>query len=431
MGEGTPFRLLHVVPHLGGGVGRVLSSVAALRRRSGSPVEERFVCLEAPEKSRYVDILREAGVPVRIAPGARELEEEIRAADVVQAEWWNHPLTASWLAGVHGLDMRLVMWSHTSGMHYPAIPEALVAMPHAFLFTTPLSMRPEHARFGNLVAVAHSSGGFDDFPPVSRAATSGPLRCGYLGTLNFAKLHPEILRFLSAVDLPGFVVDFHGDADSNPEWVRKSADPALGGRVRIHGFTDRPDLALRDMDLFVYLLSPLHYGTTENALLEAMACGVVPIVLDNPVERTIVRHGETGLIVADPDGFAQAVAWLHDHPEERLRMSRAGAGEVRRTFALEETERRLSDCYARVLPLPKRAFDFRPVIGTTPASWFLSCAGRYADCFGEGPCALLPPFLFEKSKSSVFHYLRYFAEDSELQRLAGNLTRRNGHVGPS
>ncbi|MBF0295402.1 MAG: glycosyltransferase family 4 protein [Magnetococcales bacterium] len=423
---GGDFRLLHVVPHLGGGVGRVLSSVAALRRRQNSPVEERFVCLEAPEKSRYVEILREAGVSVRIALDNRELEEEIRAADVVQAEWWNHPLTASWLAGVHAIDMRLVMWSHTSGMHYPAIPEALIAMPHAFLFTTPLSMRPEHARFGNLVEVVHSSGGFDDFPPVPREVTSGPLRCGYLGTLNFAKLHPEILRFLGAVDLPGFAVDFFGDADSNPDLVRLAS-----GRVRIHGFTDRPDLALRGMDLFIYLLSPLHYGTTENALLEAMACGVVPIVLDNPVEKTIVRHGETGLIVADPDGFAQAVAWLHDHPEERLRMSRTGAGEVRRLFALEETERRLSDSYARVLAMPKRAFDFRPVIGTSPGAWFLSCAGRYADCFGDGPCAFLPPFLFEKSKSSIFHYLRYFHEDAQLQRLAGNLTRRNGHVGIS
>ena len=49
-------------------------------------------------------------------------------------------------------------------------------------------------------------------------------------------------------------------------------------------------------DIFFYPLQPDHYGTAENALVEAMSLGLMPVVLDNPAEMAIVRDGETGFV---------------------------------------------------------------------------------------------------------------------------------------
>lgn len=422
-------KVLHITPHLGGGVGRVLSSVAVARHQSGSLIQETFICLEPLEKRHYVDLLNQNDIPVIIATEKQKWDTLLAEADIIQLEWWNHPLMAEWMSRQTNLHGRLVIWSHTSGLHFPAIPKALVQLPHAFLFTTPLSHPCAPDQEENLVEVVHSSGGFDDFPLVNRCSSTGPLRHGYLGSLNFAKLHPEIREYLKAVDLEDFAVQFFGDPDSNPALVQSAQTGNDSERVVIRQFTQRPDLAFQEMDVLIYLLNPSHYGTTENAILEAMACGVVPIVLDNPVEGTIVRHGITGLVVKDQKEFKDAVEFLQHNPLERMRMSQAAVEDIRSRFALEVTEHKMTDCYQRVMQTPKREINLAKVTGDSPAQWFLSCAGRYAACFSHDatePKTTTPPmtyplFMYERTKSSVFHFLKYFPDDPLLQRWAKQL----------
>ena len=428
-------KIVHVTAHLGGGVGRVLSSIAKYRADSGSPIQEQFICLEAPEKNQYVDVLSDSGIEVIFPESQERFNALLTAADIVQIEWWHHPLLYQWMAEKQCVDMRLVMWAHTSGLHYPAIPSALVRLPHAFLFTTPLSLEASGTHISRwvtdqntMVQVVHSSGGFDNFPEISRTIQDRPLRCGYLGSLNYAKLHPDIFDYIRAVDIPLFKLEFFGDSEANPEFQRMAETPEFSDRVHIRGFTQRPDLAFQEMDLFIYLLNPLHYGTTENALLEAMACGVVPVVMNNPVESSIVRHNETGLVVDKPQTFQEEITFLNNNPEERLRLSRAAAKEIRSRFSLEKTERGLTECYREVMKTPKKAFDLRTVIGHTPPEWFRSCLGKYTNCFpaehertSQPESTSYPTFLYEPAKSSIFHYLKYFSDDRQLQRWASML----------
>jgi hypothetical protein len=277
-----------------------------------------------------------------------------------------------------------------------------------------------------MVDVVASSGGFDDIPLVAKESRAR-LNYGYLGSLNFAKLHPDIIRYLEAVNLPGFSVDFHGDIFSNPRLKDFALKAGIPERVRILGYTDRPYEALAQMDVLVYLLSPFHYGTTENALLEAMACSTVPVVLSNPVESAIVRDGVTGVVVDSPETFANAIGFLSAHPDERRKMGTAARREVTTNYSLETTVEKLGDCYSRVAGLSKRSLDYEKIFGSSPAEWFLSCAGEYACLFADRSGLelrdqrLLHPVLYEKSKSSVFHFLRYFHQDPQLKHWASML----------
>lgn len=404
----APIRVLHVTAHLGGGVGRVLSQVTRRRREAGSAFADEFLLLEEPRDGRFADLIRATGAPLLVAPSAAETAELVGRADIIQLEWWHHPLLCRWMAEHEGLRARLVVWAHSSGLHYPAIPPAFAALPHAFLPTTAATLSRLRPTGDTILAVVNSSGGFDDLP--RRRHWGEPARFGYLGSLNPAKLHPRVTDFLEAV--PGLTVEFHGDASVNPGL---GASPA----VRLRGHTDRPAEALLGMDVFVYLLNPTHYGSTENALLEAMACGAVPVVLDNPAEAAIVRQDETGLVVDSPASFAEAITRLAADPALRRRLGEAAAEEVRERYSLENTTRLLDGIHGAVMDLDKRAFAFSPIFGEGPADWFLSCLGEYRRCFEDGAARderLALPFLYERSKSSAFQFRDHFPADSRLAR---------------
>jgi L-malate glycosyltransferase len=433
-------KLVHVTAHLGGGVGRALSRVAKYRAESKSAVvEERFICLEKPEKLQYIDILRESGITVKIPETQEEFDSQLLEADIVQLEWWHHPLVYAWMAKKQGPKMRLIIWAHTSGLHFPAIPKPVVHLPHAFLFTTPVSLSTSGTNLQdhisetkNFIGVVHSSGGFSDIPHSTRNYTNGSMQCGYLGSLNAAKLHPDILTYIQEVKLADFSVNFFGDEGANPKFSQMARTDEFSSRVKIRGFTKCPEIAFQEMDVFVYLLNPHHYGTTENALLEAMASGVVPVVMNNPVESSIVRHNETGLIVDSPQSFNKAIVFLQNNPDERQRLGRAASQDIRERFSLGKTIKNLTEYYLKVLQSEKKEIDFQAVFGRTPGQWFRSCLGTYNSYFpleNDKPAPVLggcfPPFLYELSKGSVFQFLKYFPDDESLNSWAQRLNDLN------
>ena len=55
------------------------------------------------------------------------------------------------------------------------------------------------------------------------------------------------------------------------------------GRVHFAGHIADPASALSGADIFFYPLQADHYGTAENALVEAMSLGVVPVEPDEPL----------------------------------------------------------------------------------------------------------------------------------------------------
>lgn len=410
-----PLKLLHITPHLGCGVGRVLSQVAGYHAAHQTGVEERFISLERAQKMQFVDAIMATGAPVLFEVNAEELKAHLAWADIVQLEWWHHPAMAQWLHQNNGFSARLAIWSHTSGLHYPSFPAGLVQLPQVFMATTAASPAG---------VVVPSSGGFDDIP-VRETYRAGAPRYGYLGSLGSAKLHPDIMEFLDAAP-EGFRLAVYGENEAS-----SPLKPSL--RVQRMGYTNQPAEALAQMEVLVYLLNPLHYGTTENALLEAMAAGVVPVVMNNAVESAIVKHGITGLVVDSPASFAEALAYLESKPDDRIRMAQAASADIRARFSLAATVKALMTQYGEIASQPLRGFDFSAVYGDGPFAWFVAGLGRYAPLFADGAEAsqrsarLALPFLYEPNKSSVFHYQRYFPEDAALTHWAQVLEAEHAH----
>jgi glycosyltransferase involved in cell wall biosynthesis len=279
------------------------------------------------------------------------------------------------------------------------------------------------------IKVVFSSGGFDDLPEPAERTENDPLQVGYVGTLNFAKLHPQLLDFVAAVNLPSFRLALVGDPIPSSELLAGAAARGLSDRLDIRGYTMDVVAELTKFNVFAYLLNPLHYGTTENALLEAMAMGVVPIVLDNLAERHLVSHGETGLVVDSPRTFARALTYLSEYPNARKRLSLNASRDVRERFSVRRTAVHLETHYREILGEAKKSFDFRPVFGERPSDWFRACQGEQAWRFKddddpsdqERKNGENPHYLYAKTKGSVFHYRSIYPDDERLQRWSRRL----------
>ncbi len=423
-------KILHLTAHLGGGVGKVLSEVIAQSCVSGLGISHLIVCLEKPEKMQFVDQIVALGAEVVICPSQNRLESLIQKSDIIQLEWWNHPATIQCLCRLAKSPMRLLTWSHVAGLQTPIIPQALILASHRFLFTSACSLEAKAISqlipaLGDRLAVVSSSGGFAALPEVYPQADD-EMTFAYIGSLNFSKLHPRYVDYLAAVKIPGFRVRMIGDLNNQEILNQQCKRLGLEDLLEFRGYTTNIASELASINVLVYLLNPEHYGTTENALLEAMAMGIVPIVLDNPAERQIVEDHKTGLIIHSPDEFAEAVQWLSDYPLARQKMGRQAALSVRERFTGEKMSAALHTHYQAVVSMNKKEIGFSEIFGDDPAAWFLSCQKDRSIFAADGNINLnnVSPFndtLFEEKKGSVFHFSAYFQENSKLKLWAKHL----------
>jgi glycosyltransferase involved in cell wall biosynthesis len=149
----------------------------------------------------------------------------------------------------------------------------------------------------------------------------------WVGRLNENKSPLTILAGVerAAADLPGLTLTMvfgGGDLESEAR-SRIARSPVLSGRVRLVGRVPHDRLAAFYSASDLFVLGSHHEGS-GYALLEACACGVLPVVTDIAAFRAIVGGGAAGLLwpVDDADKLASAlVAAAHrDRRAERARI---------------------------------------------------------------------------------------------------------------
>ncbi|MFN3657012.1 MAG: glycosyltransferase [Pseudolabrys sp.] len=402
-------KILHVAPHLGGGVGKAHAALCAAFPDS---VEQTFVLLEEPRDRRYADTIASYGARVRVAGDLNEVAQFARSADVVQFEFWNHPRLFECLARTDFPAMRCLFWSHVSGLFRPLIPPGLMAQAGRFVFSTEASRQiPAVAGLPDArIAVVNSGFGF---APAPRPKRQGAARIAYLGTVDFVKMHPG---FFEAVDALERDIEVAIWGDFNPFGAVLAQTLAMTNlhRIRFHGPTATPADALAATDIFFYPLQPEHYGTAENALVEAMSLGLAPVVLDNPAEMAIVADGETGLVASS---IAECTTLLEDLLASPHLLRHLGQGAARAVAAtrtpVQSAQAFLALWTALAAEMPRHA-DFAGAIGPEPADWYLATqrlpGGDWAPSIVPG---LLP------AKGTLTHFEHVFDGDASLARLRG------------
>lgn len=421
-------KVLHLAAHLGGGVGKAISALSESHRLD-SHVQRTVVLFEEPVKTQFVDKCKENGCRVIIQPAISELERLVADSDIVQLEWWNHPATIKNLCALNVSSMRLLTWSHISGLGYFSIPARLISASCRFVFTSPCSLKSESVinnckTLRDKLGVVHSCGGFD-FLPVIDFEHQTTMSAGYIGSLNFSKLHPDFIGYISQINIRGFQVKMIGDLVN--ERILEDQCKDVGSPELLHFVGYIPDAVaeLSNLNVLLYLLNPEHYGTTENALLESMAMGITPVVMNNECEASIVEHRETGIIVNNIAEFVSSMDWLHKNPGERIDIGKRAARKTRERFSSLKMKEGLLECYAQLMKEPKTNVNFVEVFGSDPSEWFL-LNQRRRTIFTEKGQVLLESDndlygLLDESKGSVFQFSKYFPENKKLSLWSKHL----------
>ena len=403
-------KVLHVTPHLGGGVGK---AHAALQNALPSDVEQTFVLLEPPRDRRYLEQIEANAGRVVVAGDLDEVAYLAGATDIVQFEFWNHPRMFECLACCPFPPMRSVFWSHISGLSRPLIPPGLMEEAARFVFTTKASLDGAAvARISEPARLAVINSGFGFAGPQWRVDRRGEAPAiAYLGTVDFVKMHPG---FFDAIDrLTGDIqVSVWGATDPSGPVAARARAMRHPERIDFRGEAFMPMAVLSDADIFFYPLQPDHYGTAENALVEAMSLGLVPVVLNNPAERAIVRDGETGFIAHSIEKAASVLQMLLRSPHVCERVSRNASKDVMETRTAELSARDFMVLWLGLLAKPPRLCDFRAAVGGSPAEWFTATRGLPGAA--RSPETINPQ---QRTKGSLAHFESVFAGDASLARL--------------
>jgi L-malate glycosyltransferase len=409
-------RILHITPHLGAGVGKALSTLVTSFAKS--KYLHSFILLEKPDKNQFLEIIKDSGCEVYIRPSSNITKQLISSADIVQIEWWNHPAIFQLICSQSLPKMRLLIWCHVSGLHTPIIPTELICLSNFFLFSSACSYKAE-----NVIKLSKeeqyklgivSSGSGIVTKRKYNIKPEKKISYGYMGSINPGKIHPKFISYLSKINIPKFSISMWGDAFYIESLISECKAIGMDGLIKFKGYSNNPAESLASLDVFVYLLNPSHYGTAENVLLEAMSMGVVPIVLNNPAEMTIVLHGETGLVVSNPEEFVDAVLYLENNPEEITIMSKKAVDHIAEHYSSKQIFLDMSPFYDKCISYSKKTINFKRALGETPYDWYL--ASQEKNISNVFPLA-------EETKGSLNHYIKYFPDNDKLLNMAGKVKK--------
>jgi glycosyltransferase involved in cell wall biosynthesis len=322
--------ILHITSHLGGGVGTVI--MGWLQKDKGHTHE--IICLDyANDKAKAWAEKSGIRLEGNMGPYPRLWEHTIENADIVVTHYWDHPLIDELFSDPIP-PCRLVFWSHKN---HP-VPQQVLSFPDLFLDVSPVQ---GHGRY------IWSTGGVDRFLEIQPKPHEG-FNVGYMGWVDYRKMHPNFIEMCKAINIPDVRFTIVG---------KNNIGGASGGRFTFTGLVDDVAPYLAEMDILGYPLRSDHFGTSEQVLGEAMAAGVVPVVMDNPAEKLIVTPTPgpypTGIRCRYQDEYPKAVEWIYGLPEMRRRISENSRSCAKELYSLDTMIRKWDEVFEEMMEQPK------------------------------------------------------------------------------
>ncbi len=429
--------ILHVTPHLGGGVGRVLLNYLS-NDKNNPDFNHTVACLDYVNKNAAT-ILNRLGILYQdeIYSRLTELISMITKQDIILVHWWNHPLLYDFLVRMKLPPSRVIFWSHISGLSAPSVfTRKILTYPDFFVFTTPISYESDVVlalsdKYKERLRVVWSTGGVEHVREVIRKEHTG-FNVGYIGTVDYAKMHPDFLAICAKIKIPD--IKFIVCGGSNEQAILEEAvQKGISEKFLFTGLINDIGKYLSIFDIFGYPLAPYHYGTCDQVLAESMAAGIVPVVLSNPMERYMIEDGVTGIVASNQSIYIEAIESLFTNQNLRMRLSAQAKDYAFATFSLEKMTQDWEKIFDECMSVKKSTKQWELSGDDKPSARdvFVESLGETQEEFAAYLSALsederqhwiqrivslteLPTWNTE-TKGTVHHYHSFFPEDECLE----------------
>lgn len=434
-------RILHLTPHIGGGVGTVILNWILADKKNNCHGIASLGYME--DNKLEICFKNNIKLESNIYDRQDLLLEGIRLADIVIVHYWNHPLLIDFLINTKLPECRLVFWFHNSGFNAPyVLPEKMIEYSDRFVFTTPITYQVETIK--NLpveqkekLSVIWSTGGTEKYKNVIKTNHTN-FNILHVGTLDYSKLHPDFVEICFEISkrLPTarFIVCGTGSSEKLiKEQVRLLG---LSDKFIFTGWIENLALYLAISDVFLYPLNKDHYGTCEQVIADAMTVGLPVIVYDNPCECSIIQDCLSGLIVSNIEECCDAVEGIYNNEKLSSYMSIEAKNQAEKIYSMKKMIDSWGDIFDDMLNQPKQErnyvkFPYFGDFGDFGTEVFIESLGEdiggifskyvyyYRDNNSLDRNAIKSLFKSSKqwlseSKGSVLQYLKYFPDDVYL-----------------
>ena len=433
--------VLHLATNLNGGPGRVhLSTLKFSKNETASFAHEFIILDEKHVTSDSLKLFSEYSDRLHIGKNEKFIREKMDKADIIQIDWWNHPLIYNMLINFTFPLSRVILCSHVNGLSRPnIITKSLVEFSDIFLATTKATRK--HPLFQSEANIQHRKKlRYATFPiDFERFGTMQPkvhkgFNVGYVGTFDYSKMHKNFLSMSAAVDVPEIkfiICDQSGDKGK----IKLEAQKYAAGKFHFLGFTENIKSVFEVLDVFGYPLSTNHFGGGEQVIGEAMYAGLPIVAFSNPSEREIISHNETGILVKDEQSYAEAIKALYLNPSERTRIGINACKHATKHFEPLKCFLQFESIYKEIMGFDKKYRTFNTLIKNSNISkndlgarLFIESLGHqgseFFQSYKSGKEGLNDDInkIIEKvemgmktvTKGSIFQYLYFFPKDELL-----------------
>ena len=317
-------KILHITPHLGGGIGTVVLSWMEKDRNNNHILISLDHINEKAQK-----ILDEKHLRYNPRSGYT-LDDEMFYADIIIVHWWDHPMLADFFSRQRH-PSRLVFWTHKN---YP-VPQEELDYPDLFLDVSPVQGHGRHI---------WSCGNMERFLAIQPKKHKG----FNVATVTSKKLHPDFVAISKRVNIPDIMFHVFGGAYRGLD----ATEPPMFFAGQVDDIA--PYIDQITMDVFGYPLHANHYGTAEQVLGEAMAAGVVPVVMDNPAECLIVKDGVNGFVAKNQEEYVGLIEFLYKYPDIRQALAMNAREDARKMYSIDDMVRQWEEVFDELMKQPKK-----------------------------------------------------------------------------
>ncbi|RMG41187.1 MAG: glycosyltransferase, partial [Candidatus Dadabacteria bacterium] len=349
----------------------------------------------------------------------------------------------------------LLLWMHVVGDQPPQIitPEviefadfALASSPGCYLNENIQSL-PDELRVAktDTVFAASDFARLEGLKPVKHSG----FNVGYIGTVDYVKMHRSFLKMSSAVNVPEiqFIICGGGRYKEIEAEARRMG---CAERFKFKGFVEDIKNEIASFDVYGYPLCPETYASSELNLQEVMYAGVPPVVFPYGGVPHLVINDYSGLIVHSEREYTQAIEYLYYNPEERKRLGENARRYASQIFGGENSAKKFLEIYKRVLesekktrkwPNPDRIGeslpDVNPQADVIGSARLIASLGKHASHFVTSRSSNDLNSVLEAEKhiaqslpvmvdGGIFSYARFHSSDPFLRLWHGLTLREAG-----
>jgi len=443
-------KILHITPHISGGVGSVLLSTLKFYKKNKFFNHEiiAFEKLLDSEKVFFKGYLKK----ILRTQNYEIIKKKICASDIVQIEWWSHPLIYEFLINFNFPKCRIIICSHIAGFFRPNLVTLnIVKFSDIFLATSKATKKlpifSKRYDFKKKLRFINFPINFERFKNIKKS-NHKTFNVGYVGTLDYSKLHKNFLLMSSKIRIPKIKFVICGkDLDNR---VYKESLKYKNTNFDFRGFTNNLSNIFSQLDIFGYPLNPKHFGTGEQVLKEAMFAKLPIVVFNNPCERNIIINNRNGVIVKTEKEYISTIEKLYQNNKKKSKLGFNANQTIIREFNARKCFDSLDRTYNAILNIKKHEKNFifsnkkfniniKENIGAkifiesldNKSSEFVTSYSvsnkkllkkadiRISKCENE---------MKVKNKGSLFQYLRYFPKDDFLNYWAGIVKLKEGNL---